>query len=208
MTYVQERERYGRTEKFVDVQAMAKDVAKLIGGEFQAPEEGNCGDRGRIAVGGYFIAFGAGYGAKWNKVTISAWAPHELMNKARRRGSPANLPDIGVSAERDASAIAKAVQSRLMPVAAERLEVIRTLAGEADASRADLEAQAAALVKRFPAIRVNLTDDVGRAGFSLYLSGKGSASGTLYADGQISFDRVSVDSAAKALAILSTVAEG
>jgi hypothetical protein len=203
MTYLTERESYGRTETVVDRAAIVRDLAKALGGTAEI-EEGHYGGCRVTFADGLVIGVYAENGAKKGRARISAYGPRAMTSKVSRHAYPA-FPEITVDASRPADAIARDVERRIMPDARAALAVLLTQAAEIDSARQQAERHAAQITAGFPSVRVTFKDadtiqgDVYANGGGVYLSGRMNSDGGLY------IDRVGGLNAEQARAVLTAL---
>lgn len=186
MTYLTERESYGRTETIVDRAAIVRDLAKTLGGTAEI-EEGHYGGCKVTFADGLIIGVYAESGAKKGRARISAHGPHRMTGKISHHAWP-KFPEITVDASRPAEAIARDVERRIMAGAREALAELQAKAASVDSARAEAERHAAEIMAAFPSVSVTFNDansteaQVYANGGGVYLSGRLNSAGGLYVD--------------------------
>lgn len=183
---------YGRTETKIDVQRMAADLAAALGGATD-PECSDSSYRGALSVGDLRLWLSPGYGAKAQRVTISAHGPAAMRQFLSHTSHLPAWPEITVDANRDPAAIAAAVR-RLIAASAEPLAALKA---EFDKWRetTDRAADAGAkLQAAWPMLKVSAKTDspTHKADWSAYESGRYSLGGSINHEGTVSIDRISV----------------
>jgi hypothetical protein len=186
MSYLIQRESYGRPETVIDRAAIVRDLAKALGGTAEI-EEGHYGGCRVTFADGLIVGVYAEHGAKKGRARISAYGPSAMTRKVSRHAYP-KFPEVTVDASRPAEAIARDVERRIMPDARAALAVLLTQAAEIDSARQEAERHAAEITAAFPSVQVTFKDAdttegaVYANGGGVYLSGRLNSAGGIYID--------------------------
>lgn len=157
MSYVVSKKEYGRTEYEIDLARFCEDLAPLLGGTVQHPDQERHNWREYIAVDGMLISASQPlYERNLNKVrvTLSVF-PHDILHNDRPLtqgswGAKYRLPEITVAPDRPLAAIAKDIKRRLIEPSRAPLAAIREYAAARAAERNSLANVCAEVERTFP----------------------------------------------------------
>jgi hypothetical protein len=190
--YIVTRESYGRTERVADVERFANDLSKALGG--QPIIKGDESYRDRFAQ--FRLADGTVIGVSrthqaWDMVSISIDAGLKLSDNDRPSGEKYKMPSAKVAVTRPFARIVADIKRRVIDAAQAPLAELRAY-GEMVGKRSDdLNATAERLRADHPGLSVSIKDNSTYKG-SIYRNSEGwpYLSGTFYADGTVSLDRL------------------
>lgn len=189
-------------ENNANVQAFAKSVAELMGGNYVAPSETMDYEwRATVTLPNDVQLFlHKGYNLK-GKVSVSISPTdmgRDVLNMAQQRfrygADKCSLESINVDPNRDPVSVVADIQRRLVTANAETLAKYRAYAAEIADRRDGLQQQIAELKAQYPMLKVNVSDDKTTATASYYEGDKGSFELTLYSGGSMSVRNVSIPS--------------
>lgn len=179
-------------------------LAKALGATTEATEE-------RYAIGvinidsDITIAVHSMHGAKMGRVEIFAGSD---VGRSLEHHQRPNMPSATFDTARPVEAIAKAVRKHLVDTARPLVEGMRVKAAERADEAASLGKLIEQMRKDFPTASFNRREDRDLTA-DVYLNvTAGYATGTLYPDGRISFQRVSANTADASAAILRAIIDG
>jgi hypothetical protein len=210
MSYITERESYGRTERHLDVPRFAADLAVALGGTIDPDSEDyggyrkiNLPDNLQLSIS-QTHTYGAG---DREKVTLRL-RPTDVPNDLHSSfyGAKYRLPEIHVSTARPMDKIAADIKRRLFTAAADPIAAQRETARQRQEYRNKLAESVAAMRQEFPQLDIRERDKDRAEFFSgsigHYLSGQ------IHSDGMISIDRMGSVSREQFLAICRILNSG
>ncbi|OQM74932.1 hypothetical protein [Manganibacter manganicus] len=148
------------------------------------------------------IFVNAEHGAKIGRVKVGAFTG--LVRKLDSNGP--KMPSATYDAARPMAAIAKAIRKNIIDVARPLVDGLREQVKERVRSADEFGALIHLMEMRFPGLQINRKNPNDLTAEIYINNGAGYASGTLYTDGRISFQRVSAYSRESSDAILSAIA--
>jgi hypothetical protein len=191
MTYITERESFGRMIRELDIHRLATDVAPMVGG---VPHPGNTAERDRhwggrvIMPSGVVLLFSALPGSKFGRAEVRATYPHEITMKVPAFGT---APVTSIDAERSLTDIARQIESRVLKPAAEMMMLLEEKVATFDARRAEGERNAEAIRVGIPGMTVEFKKG---SDLEAVLNMPGPHSryfiGRMSYDGSVSIDRI------------------
>ena len=170
-------------ERRLDVAALMRDLAPLIGGVVTD----NSDDwRGRLDVDGLRIWISPEHGARKGRVEIGSSDPRTC--RLHHGASALRFPSITVDASRPLDKIAAEIKRRVIEPGRATLQIVTGKLAMQNENDGQLAAHVAALLARLPFARIDVKQDVA----AIYASkAGGSVTGSMRSDGKIWVDRVS-----------------
>jgi hypothetical protein len=196
---------YARTdsygETFIDVTALAADLAPLLGATLGALEAGKYG-RAELLFDGWAISLRSNH-KKRDGISAQGWFPN---GGNLHYGERPKLPGANMTTAQPLERLAKAIKTRVIDAGAEAVALYKERTTARSTQRDQLAAVVAELAAAYPFLRVELPADTqatsaGVWGRGLYFSGSVSF------DGALSIDRIGSLKGDKAKALLALLGQ-
>lgn len=201
--FMRTRDCFGREEQYFSLADFGEALAKEIGAKVEIAEPGPYGNVRLSVEGGRMrLGFSMGYGAKAERITISAYLPQEQKLDFHARSK---LPTISVDRNREIAAIGRDVTRRIVEPSRPLLAASEEKIAAKEATAARLLDLCAELEAQFPGLSAAPRGE-NEITAPIYYNHDGAyLTGTLYADGHMTFERVSLKTPEGARGLLAAL---